>query len=67
MVEVQQRLGAGAILAVLGGLGMTLGPTLGVSSLGEPWSFLAGFVDGVVTGIGVVLAVSGLIQVRRAR
>lgn len=54
-------------MAILGGLGMALGPALGVTSLGEPWSFIAGFVDGIVTGIGVVLAVSGLIQVRRAR
>jgi len=54
-------------LAVLGGLGMALGPRLGATSLSEPWSFIAGFVDGIVTGIGVVLAVSGLIQIRRAR
>jgi len=66
-METQQRLGAGAILAVLGGLGMALGPRLGATSLSEPWSFIAGFVDGIVTGIGVVLAVSGLIQIRRAR
>jgi hypothetical protein len=65
-VEVQQRLGAGAVLAILGGLGMALGPTLGATTLSAPWSFIAGFVDGVVTGIGVVLCVSGLIQIRHA-
>ena len=66
-MEAQQRLGVGAALAVLGGLAITLGSTLGVTTLGEPWSFIAGFAVGVVTGVGVVLAVSGLIQVRHAR
>lgn len=66
-MEANQRLGAGAILAVLGGLGTALGATLGVATLGEPWSFFVGFVAGVATGIGVALAVSGLLQVRHAR
>lgn len=63
-MEAQQRLGVGAVLAVLGGLGMVLGSTLGVANLGEPWSFIAGFAIGVLTGVGIVLAVFGLIQAR---
>lgn len=57
-----KRLGAGAVLSVLGGIGGALAPTLGVTALGRPWSFLAGFVLGLMAGTGVVLAISGLIE-----
>lgn len=52
-------------MATLGALGIVLGPKLGAAGLGRPWSFLVGFTDGVVTGIGAVLAISGLLDYRR--
>jgi hypothetical protein len=45
---------------------MALGPVVGATTLGRPWSFLAGFVVGVIAGIGAALAVHGLIERRRA-
>jgi hypothetical protein len=56
------KLGAGTVLSVLGGIGGALAPTLGATALGRPWSFLAGFVFGLMAGTGVVLAISGLIE-----
>jgi len=59
------KTGTGAVLGILGGVGMAVGPTLGAAELGRPWSFVGGFVVGLVAGIGVVLAVSGLVDRRR--
>ena len=64
-MDSKKKLGIGALLAIIGGIGMALGPTLGATMLGRPWSFLAGFVVGVLAGVGVALAISGLVEVRR--
>jgi len=54
-------MGAGAALAVIGGIGVVLG-ALGLwSDLGRPWSFLLGFVFGLCGGIGVSLSIAGLL------
>jgi hypothetical protein len=65
-MNVEHKLGIGAILSLAGGMGMVLAPTLGFTALGRPWSFIAGLVVGIACGIGVVLVVSGLLD-RRAR
>lgn len=65
-MDWRTKTGVGAVLAVFGGAGMALGPTLGATALGRPWSFLVGFVVGLVAGLGVALTVSGLIDRRRA-
>ena len=64
-MEWQRKTGVGAVLGVLGGILVVLGPMLGLTELGRPWSFLVGFVVGVATGLGAVLAVSGLLDRRR--
>lgn len=61
------KLRIGGALATLGGIGMVLGPQLGATTLGSPWSFLVGLLVGVVAGIGAGFAIFGLIEVRRAR
>lgn len=61
----QKKLGVGAVLGILGVVGIALGPQFGFTALGRPWSFIAGFITGVVTGLGVTLAVAGLLE-RRA-
>jgi len=66
-MDSKKKLGIGALLAILGGIGMALGPTLGVTMLGRPWSFIAGFVVGVMAGVGVALAISSLIEVRHEK
>ena len=60
-----RRLGVGACLAGIGALGIILGPALGVTDLGRPWSFLVGFITGVITGLGATLSVAGLVGMRR--
>ena len=55
----------GIILAILGGAGIIFGPLLGFTELARPWSFLLGFIFGVMTGIGVALALFGLYEMRR--
>ena len=60
------KLGAGSVLAVLGGLGIAFGSGWG-SSLPTPWSFISGFVTGILAGSGVALAVFGLIERRQGR
>lgn len=58
------KLGIGALMATLGGLMMILGPAIGLTDLGRPWTFLAGFLVGVIAGTGAALSIVGLIGVR---
>lgn len=60
-MDPRKALGAGLILAILGGLGMILAPMVGATELQRPWSFLAGFGVGVISGLGVTLVIYGLI------
>jgi len=60
-----QKLGLGAVLGIVGALGITLGPTLGLADLGRPWTFLVGFAFGLLAGIGAVLSIAGLSGRRR--
>ena len=66
-LDTQQKLGIGSLLAVIGAAGIVIGPTLGLSGLDRPWDFLLGFVFGILAGIGVALAISGLIGRRAGR
>jgi len=63
----KRRLGIGAVLAGCGALGIVLGPVMGLTDLVYPWSFLAGFATGIVSGLGAVLGISGLLGLRCAR
>jgi len=65
MAVKNRKLGLGACLAVFGALGFVLGPTLGLSELGRPWTFLVGFTVGVFAGIGVALSIARLAGPRR--
>jgi hypothetical protein len=60
-----KKLGIGSFLAVLGGIGFILAPTLGATQLERPWSFIAGFVVGIVGGTGVALSIFGLLEKKR--
>ncbi len=66
-MNTNMKLGIGAALAAIGALAFVIGPALGFADLGGPWSFILGFVVGIVAGLGSVLTVSGLIDVRRNR
>ena len=60
-----KKLGIGAICAILGGAGIILGPFLGFSELARPWSFVLGFIFGVLGGIGVTLSLFGIYEMRK--
>jgi hypothetical protein len=66
-ITTGQKLGIGATLGALGATGIVLGSILGLTNLGRPWSFLAGFLFGVLSGVGVALAIAGLLERRVVR
>ena len=63
-MSTPQKLGVGSALAAVGGLGIVLGPVLGWSQVGSPWAFILGFLFGVSAGVGVALAIAGLLERR---
>lgn len=66
-MDYQKKLATGAVLSTIGGVGIILNPILNWGQLSSPWSFLLGFVFGVMAGVGVALALSGLVDQRSAR
>ena len=64
ILSVGQKLGFGSVLVVLGGVGIVMAPLLGWTDFGKPWDFMLGFVIGVCAGLGVGLAILGLIERR---
>lgn len=60
-MNIKQKMIFGAVLSICGGISMALGPAFGFSNLGVPWSFITGFTFGVISGLGSVLAISGLV------
>jgi hypothetical protein len=63
--STQAKISIGSVLASIGALGIVLSPLLGWTAAPRPWGFLLGFVVGVLSGLGVTLVVSGLIERRR--
>lgn len=62
-----KKLTAGVIFAILGAPGIILGPFLGFSELARPWSYILGFIFGIMTGIGVALTIFGLQEMRKVK
>jgi len=63
---MKKKRGIGVMFVTIGGIGIILGTLLGFSDLDRPWSFLMGFLLGVIAGIGVVLSISGLLERRKS-
>ena len=49
----------------IGAICAILGPLLGFSELARPWSFVLGFIFGVLSGIGAVLSLFGIHEMRK--
>lgn len=64
---MKTKLYIGSVFALVGAIGFIFGPEWGATALGRPWSFIAGFLVGVIGGIGVVLSIDGLLEYRRQR
>jgi len=65
-LERKKKIALGSALSAIAGAGITLTAILGWASLARPWGFLLGFVLGVMSGIGVALAIAGLLESRRS-
>ncbi len=66
-MNTQTKLGLGSAMAVVAALGIVLSLLLEWSAAPRPWGFLLGFVFGVLAGLGVTLAVAGLLERRRGQ
>lgn len=55
----------GFILAILGGAGIVLGPIFGLTELVRPWSFILGFIFGIMSGVGAALTLFGLLEKKK--
>jgi len=65
-MDARNKMGLGAVLAILGGLGMVIVPGLGLASPDHSvFDFIIGFVIGITCGIGVALALAGMVEMRR--
>lgn len=64
-MQTNTKLGLGSVLAILGGIGLAVGPILGIPDLPWPLPFLAGFAVGISAGAGGALALFGLIERRK--
>lgn len=64
-MTTNKKLAVGAVLAVIGAAGIVIGPMLGFTAVGKPWSFILGFVFGVMAGTGAALSVFSLLERRK--
>ena len=65
-MSTQTKITLGAVLSIFGALGIVLSLLLEWTTAPTPWDFLLGFFVGVITGLGVTLALAGLIERRRS-
>ena len=66
-LDPQRKIAVGAAIAALAGAAMSVAPHTGWTTLERPWSFLAGFLFGLLAGVGAMTAVVGLLGCRRER
>ena len=64
-MSTQTKIALGAVLSTLAALGIVLTFLLEWHEAPFPWSFILGFVNGILAGLGATLAVYGLIERRR--
>ena len=65
-MSTQTKIALGSVLSTLGALIIVLSLLLQWTTAPSPWDFLLAFVVGVISGFGATLAITGLIERRRA-
>ena len=63
-MKLKNKIAIGSFLAIIGALGIILGPVFKLTELDNPWSFILGFLTGLTAGLGAALTVSGFISRR---
>ncbi|MBU7032386.1 MAG: hypothetical protein HXS53_07625 [Theionarchaea archaeon] len=61
-----KKISIGAFLGTVGALGILLNFLMGPANLGRILDFLIGFSLGILTGLGAILSISGLLERRSA-
>jgi hypothetical protein len=64
-MNTRTRIALGSGLSTFGALAIVLSVLFEWAVAPRPWGFLWGFFTGVVAGLGVTLAISGLLDRRR--
>ena len=65
-MDPTKTLATGATLAFLGGAGIIIGTLLSFTEFARPWSFILGFIFGLMNGIVVALTLFGLNKKRKS-
>ena len=63
-MNTQIKIALGSVLSTFGVLSIVLSLLMGWSEAPRSWGFLLGFGTGVITGLGVTLAIAGFIEYR---
>jgi predicted ABC-type sugar transport system permease subunit len=64
-MSTQTKIALGSVLSTFAALGIVLTILLEWHQAPFPWSFILGFVNGILAGLGATLVVYGLIERRR--
>ena len=63
-MEATKKMSIGAFLGAIGGLGILIIFLLGPTDLGRILDFLIEFSLGILTGLGAILSIGGLLEKR---
>jgi len=66
-MKTKNKLAFGSVLVSIGWISVILVLLHGLTQMGRPWSFIIGFVTGLILGLGTTLTISGLIENRKPK
>jgi hydrogenase/urease accessory protein HupE len=66
-MNFKNKLPVGVIVAIIGCFGLIFASPLGFTTLSRPWSFIAGFIIGMIITLGLSLFITGLFERKQNR